>query len=230
MKKRIALLLALLLICASVPVIFAAGSALRLQAQRQTDGQIAVTVFADSVYLTSAQLLLQFDDSLLEFVSGSTATGNADDEADARLRSGATNTVLLNFAALHTAQGAFMKVYFRQKDDRGGEASFSLKIKSLFTSSGSTGLYPKQARLPCLGASLSLGGGGDTPKDIYYCGDVDMDGIISSADARLALRAAVKLETLSETASYLADADGDSAVTSADARLILRASVKLESL
>ena len=64
----------------------------------------------------------------------------------------------------------------------------------------------------------------------YTIGDVDGDGRITSADARLALRRSVKLEDYPEgSAAYLAcDADGDAKVTSADARLILRASVGLE--
>ena len=62
-------------------------------------------------------------------------------------------------------------------------------------------------------------------------GDVDGDGKLSSADARLALRASVGLEpdiTAGSAAYNAADADGDGEVTSADARLILRASVGLE--
>ena len=62
-------------------------------------------------------------------------------------------------------------------------------------------------------------------------GDVDGNGKIEAADARLALRASVGLEPdiVPGTDAYLAgDADGDGKVTSADARLILRASVGLE--
>ena len=64
----------------------------------------------------------------------------------------------------------------------------------------------------------------------YTPGDVDGDGKISSADARLALRRSVNLETFPEgSAQYLAcNVDGDGKVSSADARLILRASVGLE--
>jgi hypothetical protein len=65
----------------------------------------------------------------------------------------------------------------------------------------------------------------------HILGDVDGDGKISSADARLALRTSVKLEKdITEgTAAYGAcDVDGDGKVSSADARLILRASVGLE--
>ena len=65
----------------------------------------------------------------------------------------------------------------------------------------------------------------------YAPGDVDGDGAITPADARLARRASVGLEPeITEgTAAYLAsDADGDGTITPADARLILRASVGLE--
>ncbi len=64
----------------------------------------------------------------------------------------------------------------------------------------------------------------------YEIGDVDNDGSISSADARLALRASVGLEKMTkDTQKFLAaDVDNDGAVTSADARLILRVSVKLD--
>ena len=60
-------------------------------------------------------------------------------------------------------------------------------------------------------------------------GDVDQDGVISSADARLALRRSVKLEDyLPGSARFIAaDMDGDGAVQSSDARAVLRTSVKL---
>lgn len=63
-------------------------------------------------------------------------------------------------------------------------------------------------------------------------GDVDGDGKVSSADARLALRLSVKLEDFAPgSPAWLAcDADGDGKVTSGDARLILRASVGLETI
>ena len=68
------------------------------------------------------------------------------------------------------------------------------------------------------------------PVKDYTPGDVDGDGKISSADARLALRRSVSLETYPEgSLQFLAcDVDADKKVSSADARLILRASVGLE--
>ncbi|MBQ6118490.1 MAG: dockerin type I repeat-containing protein [Clostridia bacterium] len=69
-------------------------------------------------------------------------------------------------------------------------------------------------------------------KTDFVPGDVDGDGEVTSGDARLALRASVKLETYeSGSAPFLAaDADGNGVIESSDARLILRASVKLEAL
>lgn len=61
-------------------------------------------------------------------------------------------------------------------------------------------------------------------------GDVDTDGVVTSADARLALRASVRLETLSREATQTADVDRDGLITSADARVILRVSVKLDAI
>ncbi len=63
----------------------------------------------------------------------------------------------------------------------------------------------------------------------YLPGDVDGNGKIESADARLALRAAVGLDTLTEEQTLAADVDGTPGLSSSDARLILRVSVGLES-
>ena len=59
-------------------------------------------------------------------------------------------------------------------------------------------------------------------------GDVDGDGQVTAADARLALRAAVGLESLSEAQIAAGDIDGDGKLTAADAREILRQAVGLE--
>ena len=63
-------------------------------------------------------------------------------------------------------------------------------------------------------------------------GDVDGDGAVTSADARLALRIAVQLEECAagSAAFTAADVNGNGAIGPDDARLILRASVGLETL
>ncbi len=59
-------------------------------------------------------------------------------------------------------------------------------------------------------------------------GDLDMDGLITAADARIVLRMSVGLESSTKEQKLLADVDGDNSVTAADARLVLRCSVGLE--
>lgn len=68
----------------------------------------------------------------------------------------------------------------------------------------------------------------ETPE--YTLGDVDNDGSITAADARLALRASVGLEMFNELQTLAADTDKNKEITAADARMILRASVGLEKL
>ncbi len=58
-------------------------------------------------------------------------------------------------------------------------------------------------------------------------GDVDNDGWVTAADARLCLRYAVFLEDLDKESSHAANVDGDEYVSAADAREILRFAVGL---
>ncbi len=67
------------------------------------------------------------------------------------------------------------------------------------------------------------------PAERIVCGDLDGDGNVTAADARSALRIAVKLDQADEKKMKAADVDGADGVTAADARLILRFAVKLET-
>ena len=60
-------------------------------------------------------------------------------------------------------------------------------------------------------------------------GDIDADGIVSAADARLALRQAVGLEQLTPREIAAADMTGSGKITAEDARTILRIAVNLTS-
>lgn len=64
----------------------------------------------------------------------------------------------------------------------------------------------------------------------YNLGDINNDGRITAADARLALRSSAKLETLTEEQTKAADVDGNGKVTAADARMILRTAAGLASI
>ena len=61
----------------------------------------------------------------------------------------------------------------------------------------------------------------------FMLGDVNLDGKITAADARLALRISARLENYPDVASVVfmnADVNGDGVITAADARIILRVS------
>ncbi|MDR1628885.1 MAG: CAP domain-containing protein [Oscillospiraceae bacterium] len=62
----------------------------------------------------------------------------------------------------------------------------------------------------------------------FLWGDIDQNGALTAADARLALRASANLEALDETQKELCDVDRDNKITAADARMILRVSAGLE--
>ena len=61
-------------------------------------------------------------------------------------------------------------------------------------------------------------------------GDVNNDGKVKATDARLALRAAARIEPLSEEDFPYADVDFDGKIKSGDARMILRAAARIEPL
>lgn len=59
-------------------------------------------------------------------------------------------------------------------------------------------------------------------------GDVNFDGSVTAADARLILRASAQLELLTSAQLQVADLNGDTKVTASDARKALRIAAKLE--
>ena len=71
---------------------------------------------------------------------------------------------------------------------------------------------------------LPVSGAGVVP------GDLNGDGEVKAADARLALRFAAKVDTPTAEQIVAADIDGNGKITAADARSILRAAAKLEEL
>ena len=98
------------------------------------------------------------------------------------------------------------------------------EVKATCTKVGYTaGVY-------CNDCQKYISGHKEIPVLMNNIGDVDGDGQITSSDARLALRAAVGLDVLSDAQKKTSDADSDGQVTSSDARLILRAAVGLEEL
>ena len=63
---------------------------------------------------------------------------------------------------------------------------------------------------------------------LVLMGDVNFDGKVTAADARLALRVSAKMDTVTDIQTIAADVDFNSKITAADARLILRVSAKMQ--
>ena len=61
----------------------------------------------------------------------------------------------------------------------------------------------------------------------YLPGDLNGDGTVTTADARMALRIAIGLEPQTDYNLRIADLTGNGAVTTADARFILRMAIGL---
>lgn len=92
------------------------------------------------------------------------------------------------------------------------------------------GIAPLSAFSGISSTSAVIAEAKDSSGNTAMMGDVDCDKKVSSADARLVLRASVGLEQFTDSQKDLADVDFDKKITSADARLVLRASVGLETL
>lgn len=75
---------------------------------------------------------------------------------------------------------------------------------------------------------------GDEQGNIYYqyevCvkADINGDGKVTAADARLALRTAARIDVISGIYAYAADSDGDGKISAGDARAILRKAAGLD--
>lgn len=63
-----------------------------------------------------------------------------------------------------------------------------------------------------------------------YFGDVNRDGKVRSSDARTALRAAARLETLTDEQIRIGDMNGNGRIDAGDARKILRMAASLDAL
>ena len=86
------------------------------------------------------------------------------------------------------------------------------------------GVVVNEREIPALPAQTTK----PIEKPTNKAGDVDGNGKITAADARLALRISAKLEKATELQTTVADMDKNGKITAADARKILRISAKLE--
>ncbi len=117
--------------------------------------------------------------------------------------------------------GRTASVTINASDIKSGETNFSAKIMVFISSSDEPVDVTENI-------TIQLSSSSDDAQRLI--GDINADGKITAADARLLLRYTAKLESLdSETLKY-SDANDDGKITAADARLILRVSAKLDTI
>lgn len=121
--------------------------------------------------------------------------------------------------------------------DSGAQVNKSYIIAVSDKTSGITGsefkLMFKNTDLP-IGDTLTIPTGlkftyNNVEYTVIIKGDVNFDGKITAADARLILRIAAKLDSADEITSYAADINSDSKVTASEARSVLRFTARLAS-
>ena len=109
-----------------------------------------------------------------------------------------------------------------------------IEIQGKLTSFSSTAFDNLRSHVAVFGPA-----GAFAEKSAQYCGlryfseniqigDINADGVITAADARLALRISSRLEPVCTRAEAFADMTTDKKVTAADARLILRKAAQLD--
>lgn len=129
------------------------------------------------------------------------------------------NTVLISYMYNESNQEAALKMFVLTFSYTGDVAYPDLKVTHL------AGTYIKSV------ADVVVIDEREEPKPSFVVrGDVDLNGKVNAADARLALRKSAKLESLSDEQIRNADVNGDSLVTSTDARLILRFSAGIDKV
>ena len=106
-----------------------------------------------------------------------------------------------------------------------GEGYCYMPLSAAMCTDDSTQNGVRTITFSCFGltASISFGGGSPMP------GDVDLNGVVDSADALYALRCALNIIELSETQLAAADVTGDGVCDSTDALMILRFALGLIS-
>ena len=77
--------------------------------------------------------------------------------------------------------------------------------------------------------SLLKASGSDAVYTVIILGDVNSDGKVNAADARLVLRVASRIETGSGLFEIAADCDGKEKISASDARIVLRVASRLQT-
>lgn len=183
----------------------------------------------NAVGLTDGSFDLSFDQSVLQYVSCETvyiANGGSVAGID---KDGIFRCALAYMNYCTTDSLYLFTVRF--KVIKNSDTVLSLRSSDVVFNSNKT-VSPKEVKLtaektltnhPVTNPPITT-----EPAPSYMLGDINGDNRVTSADARAALRIALRLDSVSGAALLAANVNGDDKVTSADSRIILRVALKLQ--
>lgn len=226
MKKLIAMLLTLCLLFGTGLTVFAGDVTYHMGfnpvVRLYDDGSFDYILYVkDMQNMTNGDLIVTYDSAHMTLVSVSecgnyTASSYGDQDGK----------VSLVFVYQEKNDSAFVTLYSLHFTGDGTASYPVLTVTNL------QGTFLKQV------ADVQVIRGGEAPTEIpseettdeetFMRGDVNEDGRITAADARLVLRVSASLEIVSGTQQKAADIDKNGVVTASDARAILRFTAGLQ--
>ena len=197
----------------------AAGPCITVTPAEATPGDtvaVSVTVSCNPGFMY-LKLRYAFDSEKLDFVRAENGTVSTDSF------SVVGNVLSWDTGTDATENGTLVRLIFSVKEKTVGTADIKLTVANCFN------YDEKPIVFSVVNGAVTVNGGSARP---FLKGDVDGDSRITAGDARLALRASVKLEHYAAGSPQFlaADVDNSGQIQASDARLILRASVNLVDL
>ena len=224
-KLTISLLLIVSVLTALFPMTaFAAEPRISVRSAEAAPGDtltVSVNITGNTGF-SYLKLRYTYDQTKLTFVKAVNGTVCTDAFVPGERKTPGVGLLSWDAGADVRSDGTLAELTFTVKGNAAGTAAVTLTVVDFIN-------YDENSvPVSVANGSVTILSGGTQPQK----GDVDGDGRITSGDARLALRASVRLENYSKgsRAFLAADVDGNGELQSSDARHILRASIKLEDL
>lgn len=150
--------------------------------------------------------------------------GNIGDEPDLKI-----HKIIPNDDTLYIVDHEALLISNIARDTSYEKFLSNFKNGSSFVMYNKNNVFVDEGDFVATGYRLNYAPIGEAPTNylISVLGDVNSDGRVTSADARLILRASAKLETLANAYFVAADVDGNGKITASDARKTLRVSAFL---
>lgn len=203
-----------------------------------SDGVLVVIVFNNGVKnFSSIDTELHYNPDKLEFYGVEHTSDNMDLYAGGDIGTFVTGSFARFDAPDFSKEEPFILylVTFIIKDDFTADDIPSLIINTQNEVEMYSSESYKENKVLCFdGTHLHIDENNDMNCDVcsvsvVYIGDMNNDGNITAADARIALRISAKLQTATEFELFVGDLDSDGRITASEARKILRVAAHIDS-